>query len=132
MSRPAQLRYPTLWLPVPAAWLARFADPAEVAAIACGFERLELVLRDGRAIDLVGDRRALRRLVGIVATVVRVRALVRLGPIVLVPVESHVRGALHAIDSLRAGGAVAQRGSGDHLCVTDDAGAIRPSERLVL
>jgi hypothetical protein len=102
MSRPARLRYPTLWLPVPAAWLALLADPDDIAAVFCGFERLELVLRDGHAIDLLRGRRALRRLVGIASTVVRVRALVRAGPFVLVPVESHVRGALLTIDAIRA------------------------------
>ena len=103
MSRPARLRYPTLWLPVPLAWLRRLADPDRIIAIRCGFEELELVLRDGGAVDLIARRRALRRLVGIVAPIIRVRAPVRVGPVLPVPVESHVRGALYSVDALLAG-----------------------------
>ncbi len=103
MTRPARLRYPTLWLPVPLAWLRPLADPDRIAAIRCGFEELELVLCDGGAVDLIAGRRGLRRLVGIVAPIVRVRAPVRVGPILFVPVESHVRGALYTVDALLAG-----------------------------
>lgn len=114
MTRPATLRYPTVWAPVPLAalrWLARRRGVElgtdQLVGIRCGFETLSLELRDGRSVELVADRRSLRRLVGLLAPIIRVRALVTMGPIVLVPIESHARGAFYAVDAFLGSRAVA-------------------------